>query len=266
MVVKITFYLYNSTKGAIMQKIVLITGASGGLGNSLAKKLDAEGYLLALSGRSLEKLNLLNESLGGKHLVVQGDPTKVEDCENTIQKVQKEIGVPVGLAHCVGNIRLGSIHKMSIQDLQDCLNVNLMSALYILKPFVDTLIKTQNKGSCVFVSSIAAQIGTPNHEAIASAKGGIEALCRSAAASYSNYGIRFNAVAPGLMDTPAASKIISSPIAREAASKQYPIGGIGSSEELAELMYWLLSEKAARVTGQTWTLDGGFTAVRPFVK
>lgn len=249
-----------------MQKIVLITGASGGLGNSLAKKLDAEGYLLALSGRSLEKLNLLNESLGGKHLVVQGDPTKVEDCENTIQKVQKEIGVPIGLAHCVGNIRLGSIHKMSIQDLQDCLNVNLMSALYILKPFVDTLIKTQNKGSCVFVSSIAAQIGTPNHEAIASAKGGIEALCRSAAASYSNYGIRFNAVAPGLMDTPAASKIISSPIAREAASKQYPIGGIGSSEELAELMYWLLSEKAARVTGQTWTLDGGFTAVRPFVK
>ncbi len=249
-----------------MKKIVLITGASGGVGGSLAKKLDSEGYLLALVGRSTDKLSVLNYNLGNKHLIVEGDSTRVEDCEMIVQKVQAELGTPTGLAHCVGNIKLGSIHKMSILDLQDCLNVNLMSALYILKPFVDNLIKNQEKGSCVFVSSIAAQIGTPNHEAIAAAKGGIEALCKAAAASYSNYGIRFNSVAPGLMDTPAASKIISSPIAREAAGKQYPIGGIGNSEELAELMYWLLSEKASRVTGQTWTLDGGFTTVRPFVK
>ncbi len=249
-----------------MEKIVLITGASGGLGGSLARKLDSEGYSLALSGRNVDGLNALNESLGGKHLVVQGDPTKVEDCVNVVQRVQQELGTPTGLAHCVGNIKLGSIHKMSILDLQDCLNVNLMSALYILKPFVDNLIKSQSKGSCVFVSSIAAQMGTPNHEAIAAAKGGVESMCRAAAASYSSYGIRFNAVAPGLMETPAASKIISSPIAREAAAKQYPLGGIGSSDELAELMSWLLSDKASRVTGQTWNLDGGFTAVRPFVK
>lgn len=249
-----------------MQKIVLITGASGGLGNSLAKKLDSEGYLLALAGRSIDKINDLNQSLGGKHLVVKSDTTKPEECEKLINDIQENLGSPMGLAHCVGNIRLGSIHKMSLADLNDCLSVNLMSALYILKPFVDNLIKNKINGSCVFVSSIAAQIGTPNHEAIAAAKGGIESLCRAAAASYSNYGIRFNAVAPGLMDTPAASKIISSPIARDAAAKQYPIGGIGSSEELADLMSWLLSEKAKRVTGQTWTLDGGFTAVRPFVK
>ncbi len=249
-----------------MQKIVLITGASGGLGSSLAKKLDSEGYLLALAGRSTDKINELNQSLGGKHLVIHADTTKPEDCEILINSVREQLGSPMGLAHCVGNIRLGSIHKMSIADLTDCLNVNLMSSLYVMKPFIDNLIKNKLNGSCVFVSSIAAQMGTPNHEAIAAAKGGIESLCRAAAASYSNYGIRFNAVAPGLMDTPAASKIISSPIAREAAAKQYPLGGIGSSEELAELMSWLLSEKANRVTGQTWTLDGGFTAVRPFVK
>ncbi len=249
-----------------MQKTVLITGASGGVGSALAKKLDTEGYLLALSGRNVEALHNLNRSLGEKHLVVPGDPTNAESCVSTVQKVQEELGTPTGFAHCVGNIKLGSIHRMSIQDLQDCLNVNLMSALYMLKPFVDNLLKQKLSGSCVFVSSIAAQMGTPNHEAIAAAKGGIESLCRAAAASYSSFGIRFNAVAPGLMETPAASKIISSPIAREAAAKQYPLGGIGSAEELAELMSWLLSEKANRVTGQTWSLDGGFTAVRPFVK
>ncbi len=246
--------------------IVLITGASGGVGSALAQTLDKEGVSLALVGRDVEKLKDLNRSLGGRHFVLQADCVQPEECVRIVQSVQESVGTPTGFAHCVGNIRLGSLHRMSIADVQECVNVNLMSALYMLKPFVDNLVKQKQGGSCVLVSSIAAQIGTPNHEAIAAAKGGIESLVRALAASYASFGIRANAVAPGLMETPAASKIISSPIAKEAAARQYPIGGIGSAKELADLMSYLLSEKAARVTGQTWTLDGGFTAVRPFVK
>lgn len=249
-----------------MKKIVLITGASGGVGSALAEKLNSEGSSLVLLGRDINKLNNLNDKLGGRHFVIEGNVTNPEDCERMITEIQNEYGTPNALAHCVGSIKLGSIHRMSIFDLQDCLTINLMSALYISKSFVGNLIKNQQKGSCVFVSSIAAQIGTPNHEAIAAAKGGIESFCKAAAATYSIYGIRFNAVAPGLMETPASSKIISSPLAREVAAKQYPLGGIGSPEELSELIAWLLSEKASRVTGQTWNLDGGFTAVRPLVK
>ena len=118
----------------------------------------------------------------------------------------------------------------------------------------------------MFVSSAAARIGTPNHEAIATAKGGLEALVRSAAATYASTGIRINAVAPGILDTPAAAKILSSDLTREMAAKQYPIAGIGNADDVADLMAWLLSDAAARVTGQTWSIDGGFASVRPIVK
>jgi NAD(P)-dependent dehydrogenase (short-subunit alcohol dehydrogenase family) len=118
----------------------------------------------------------------------------------------------------------------------------------------------------VFVSSAAASIGTPNHEAIAAAKGGLEAMVRSASATYASVDIRVNAVAPGILDTPAAAKILSSDLTREIAAKQYPLKGIGSAEDVADLMAWLLSESARRVTGQIWSIDGGFSSIRPMVK
>ena len=101
---------------------------------------------------------------------------------------------------------------------------------------------------------------------MAAAKAGLEGLVRGAAASYAANAIRINAVAPGIMETPASAAIIASPAAREGAARQYPLPGIGSPDELAELMVWLLSGSAARVTGQVWSLDGGFSSIRPLVK
>jgi enoyl-[acyl-carrier-protein] reductase (NADH) len=68
------------------------------------------------------------------------------------------------------------------------------------------------------------------------------------------------------MDTPAAAKLLSSELTREVAARQYPLPSIGSSDELADLMLWLLSDQAARVTGQVWSLDAGFSTIRPYVK
>lgn len=87
-----------------------------------------------------------------------------------------------------------------------------------------------------------------------------------AAATYASAGIRVNAVAPGMMDTPATAGLISSTTTREAAARQYPLPGIGDPAELAALMVWLLSPLAARVTGQVWSLDGGFSTIRPLVR
>lgn len=121
-------------------------------------------------------------------------------------------------------------------------------------------------GAAVFASTIAAQSGTANHEAIAAAKGGLEAMVRSAAATHAPHGLRFSAAAPGRMDTPLAAAMLRSEALREAAARRYPIDGLGHADELAALICCLLGACAARVTGQIWTLDGGFTAVRPVVR
>lgn len=166
----------------------------------------------------------------------------------------------------MGNIRLGALHRMSEMDFVDCMTTNLFSAFYTLAAFIDCLKNSTSAGSAVLVLSAAARVVTPNHEAIASAKGGLEALVRSASATYATADIRINAVAPGILDTPAAAKILSSDLTREIAAKPYPIKGIGNPEDVADLMAWLLSEPAKRVTGQIWSIDGGFSSIRPIVK
>ncbi len=243
--------------------VALITGASGGLGRALAARLQGAGWRLVVVGRDAARLR---QAYGDAHLQVEADCSTPQGARDAMALATAQGMAPDALAHCVGNIRLGAVHRVQPQDWEDCLRANLHSAFHTLGAFVGDLRRRGSPGSAVFVSSAAARIGTPNHEAVAAAKGGLEALVRAAAASHAAAGIRVNAVAPGMMQTQASAGFIASPAAREAAQRQYPLGGLGTAGETAELMAWLLSEQAARVTGQVWEIDGGFAAIRPLVK
>lgn len=246
-----------------MKKIALVTGAAGGLGQAISSKLSADGWKLIVTSRDGERLA---REYGDRHLQIVADCSTAAGVRHIFDTVKAHEFQPDALAHCVGNIRLGAMHRMSEEDFMDCLNANLISAFRTLSAFVGALRERNAPGAAVLVSSAAARIGTPNHEAIAAAKGGVEGLVRGAAATYAPAAIRINAVAPGLMDTPAAGRILASAPSREAAARQYPLPGIGSPDELAELMLWLLSDHATRVTGQVWSMDGGFSSIRPLVK
>ena len=246
-----------------MSKIALVTGAAGGVGRAVVARLAAEGWQLVVVSRQAEHLKA---AFGDQHLQIAADCSTVAGARQILQVAVAHELRPTALAHCVGNIRLGALHRMSEADFNDCLNANLVSAFHTLSAFVGGLRDARIPGAAVLVSSAAARIGTPNHEAVAAAKAGVEGLVRGAAATYASNGIRINAIAPGIMETPASAGILASPVARDAAARQYPLPGIGTSEELAELMAWLLSDSAARITGQVWSLDGGFSAIRPLVK
>ena len=144
--------------------------------------------------------------------------------------------------------------------------MNLDSAVYTLQAWVEALRGVSSGGSAVLVSSVVARIGVANHEAIAVAKGGVEALVRSAAATYASIGLRCNAVAPGMTETPMTAGMLRLDSMREGAAKQYPLGGVQSAGQVADTIAWLLSDGAARITGQVIAVDGGFTTVRPLVK
>ena len=246
-----------------MKKVALITGAAGGLGQSLANQLADEGWQLIVTSRDASRLEKV---YGNKHLQISTDCSTQEGVNKIFEMASDNELIPQAFAHCVGNIRLGALHRLTPEEFDESIQANLTSAFHSMAGFVGNLRKHNLPGSAVLVSSVAAQIGTPNHEAVAAAKAGVEGLARGTAATYAPYGIRVNVVAPGIMDSPATEKLLATDALRSAAAKQYPLPGIGSTTELAELMAWLMSPRSGRVNAQVWSVDGGFTGVRPIVR
>ena len=163
-----------------MEKVALVTGAAGGLGQSVAAKLAEAGWRLLVTSREGERLA---HSYGHSHVQVVADCSSVAGSRHIFEVAKAHQLLPTAFVHCVGNIRLGALHRMSEADFVACLNANLVSAFHTLAAFVGALRDAKCPGSAVLISSAAARIGTPNHEAVAAAKAGVEGLVRSAAAT-----------------------------------------------------------------------------------
>jgi NAD(P)-dependent dehydrogenase (short-subunit alcohol dehydrogenase family) len=161
----------------------------------------------------------------------------------------------------VGSLLLKPAHLTKPQEWADTVSANLTSSFAVLRAAVQPMMR-QKQGSVVLVSSAAAAIGLANHEAIAAAKGGIDALVRSAAATYGRSGVRVNAVAPGLVETPLTERITKSGPGRGSSEAMHALGRIGEPEDIAAAMAWLLGSEADWVTGQTLGVDGGLGRVR----
>lgn len=242
--------------------VALVTGARGGIGREVVVRLRASGHRVAAVGRDAEALALV---AADAHIAA--DTTTVEGAASAIAECVGELGsAPTLLCHCVGSTLIASIHRTTPNQYREVMRVNLDSAVYVLQAWIAAMREAGLRGSAVFCSSVVARIGVANHEAIAAAKGGVEALTRSAAATYAPIGLRINAVAPGMTDTPLTAGMLRADVMREGAGRQYPLGGIQTASQVADAMVWLLSEQAARITGQVIAIDGGFTTVRPLVK
>jgi NAD(P)-dependent dehydrogenase (short-subunit alcohol dehydrogenase family) len=240
----------------------LITGASGGVATALTALLRARGWQLALAGRRGEALAAQEGDIA-----IETDVSTERGAAVAVEAAATQFAAPPeAVVHCAGAVLIAPIGRTSEVQYRDCLAANLDSAFFIAKAYVAALQPEKRPGRLVFFSSVAAGVGVSNHAAIAIAKGGVEALTRSLAADFSGIGLRVNAIAPGLMDTPATHKFVSTDLSRKAVSAQYPLGRHGEATDAAELAAFLISDAAGWISGQVIAIDGGFLAVRPTVR
>lgn len=247
-----------------LNDIALVTGARGGIGRALVARLRARGLRVAAVGRDAAALAAALPDLPAAARI-EADTTTPEGAAAAFAACRAQLGAaPSWLAHAVGSTLIAPLHRTRVEAVREVLRVNLESSLWTLQAWIAAL--EGAPGAAVFASSVVARIGVANHEAIAAAKGGIEALVRGAAATYAAQGLRINAVAPGMTETPMTAGLLKLPAMRDGAAKQYPLGGVQSADDVAAVMDWLLCPAAARLTGQVIAVDGGFTTVRPLVR
>jgi len=240
------------------EHVVLITGASGGIGSATARLLHSQGFKLVLSSRSLEKIQPLADELGAS--CVAADVTVPEQVEQLFQQAVNDHGRIDSVIHSVGSMLLKPAHLTSVEEFQSTISINLMSAFLMVKSGARAMMSAG--GSMVFFSTVATGIGLANHEAIAAAKAGIDGLVISAAATYASKGIRVNAVAPGLTRTPLAERITANEAALKASIAMHPLGRIGEASDVASAAAWLANPANSWVTGQIIRVDGGLSTVR----
>lgn len=240
------------------KKIIVIGGITGGIGSELARRAGAAGYTVAGFSRNRGG-DKLPEDCFHREL----DATDSDTVGKFFAEVLEKYGSINAYAHCIGSILLKTIHTISDEEWRNTISQNLDTAFFSARAAVKVMQQQDGGGSIALLSSVAAQAGLPAHEAIGAAKGGIDGLVLSIAASYANRNIRCNAVAPGLVETPLTKGIISSLQARSMSEKMHPLGKIGRPANIASLLLWLCSEDADWVTGQIWSADGGMGSVRP---
>ena len=232
-------------------KTALITGASRGIGNAIALHLKKEGYrVLGTATSSAGASKLEEEEIEGLVL----DLNSVESKEQFWEQIEKnEIQISV-LVNNAGITRDNIVLRMSEDEWQDIMNVNLNGAFYLSKKVLKMMLKLK-WGRVINITSTSASIGNKGQSNYSAAKAGVEAFTKSLAREVGSRNITINSIAPGFIDTDMTQQ--SDGVNMDDLIKEIPLGRFGKPDEVAHLTSFLCSEEASYITGQTIHINGG---------
>ena len=240
-------------------RTAIITGGTSGIGLAAAKIFLAHDFNCALVGRNRERFDKIKPELVGNCEFIAADVRRVDDCDKIISRTVEIFGGVDVLINCAGIYHEGAITLTDEKIFDDIFATNVKGTFFTTRAAVDELIKS--RGSIVNVASDAGLKGNYFCAAYSSSKGAVVAFTKSLALELANFPVRVNCVAPGDVLTPLTqAQLKSSGSTVAELAKIYPLGRIGTAEEIAAAIYFLASEAASFITGAILSVDGGLTA------
>lgn len=227
-------------------KNILLIGGSYGIGLAIAHELQNENTIFVAS-RTNENISDLNVT----HIPF--------DALTDTLDTSKLPAVIDGLVYCPGSINLRPFKALKIEAFENDLNVNFISLVKVIQTVLPHLIASQ-QSSIVLFSSVAATMGMPFHTSVSASKGAIEGFAKALAAEYAPK-IRVNVIAPSLTDTPLANKFLNSDEKKEKSAARNPMKKVGTSQDIAQMASFLLSDKSNWISGQIFHVDGGMSTL-----
>ena len=234
-------------------KNFIIIGSSGGIGNQLVADLGNTENQLLLGYHSDKSRNHLPNTISAPV-----EAQSFSSVEALVELGLNEFGKIDGVVNLPGSVLLKPPHLISEIEFNQAIEINLKSAFATLRACGKLL----SDSSIVLMSTAVTALGFKNHEMIVAAKAGIEAMVRSASVSYSRKSLRFNAVAPGLVDTPLTKNITGNKVALEISKKMHITKRIGTAADISNMIQFLLDPDNNWITGQTFRVDGGLSSTK----
>ena len=240
------------------RKVVLVTGGSRGIGREVAEVYAENGYDVVINYVSdktdVEGIKKEFEEKGVKCLLVKADVSKAEDVEKMVESAIAEFGEIDVLVNNAGITRDTLLMRMSEEDFDKVIEINLKGTYLVTKAVTKYMMKKRS-GSIINLASVVGVVGNAGQCNYSASKAGIIGFTKSVAKELASRNIRANAVAPGFIATDMTSVLSDS--VKENINAQIPLKRMGTAKEVAEVIYFLGSEKSSYITGQVINIDGG---------
>jgi 3-oxoacyl-[acyl-carrier protein] reductase len=243
--------------GRVDTKNAIVTGAARGIGRAIALKLASEGANVVIVDVNLEQANETAkeiEKLGRKSMAMKVDVTNYNDVEKLMEKVAAEWGSVDILVNNAGITRDNLILRMTPEDFDLVININLKGVFNGIKAIFPIMMK-QRSGKIINMASVIGQMGNVSQANYAASKAGVIALTKTAAKELAKRGVCVNAIAPGYIQTPMTDQL--SDQVKNAIKAMIPLERLGQPEDVANMVLFLASSEADYITGHTFNVDGG---------
>lgn len=244
-------------------KVAIVTGGGSGIGQAACHLYAREGAKVVVSDIDEKGGNETCQAIqemNGEAAFIRADVSNPTECQALVDQTLEKFGrldIAFNNAGIGGEANLTG--EYSIEGWQKVIEINLSGVFYCMRYEIPAMLKTGG-GAIVNMASILGQVGISQSPAYVAAKHGVVGLTRTAAVEYAQEGLRINSVGPAFISTPLISALEQNEKARAHLISLHPIGRLGRSEEVAELVIWLSSDKASYITGAYYAVDGGYLA------